>query len=82
MALIWKKRGYFWPTFHILLVTREKTQHKNSFGTYLTYTYFARPIDVFTLPVLQKLRIYHVPFLFGVTPSVDSFSRHYGAITK
>ena len=23
MALIWKK-GYFWPTFHIFLVTREK----------------------------------------------------------
>ena len=25
MALIWKK-GYFWPTFHIFLVNREKLQ--------------------------------------------------------
>ena len=40
-----------------------------------TYTYFA-------LTILQKLQIYHVWFLFGVTPSVDSFSRHFGAINK
>ena len=31
---IWKK-GYFWPTFHIFLVTRES--YKNSFSTYLTH---------------------------------------------
>ena len=39
----------------------------------LTYTYFGRPIDFFALRILQKLRIYHVWFLFGVTPGVDSF---------
>ena len=31
---IWKK-GYFWPTFHIFLVTRES--YKNSFSAYLTH---------------------------------------------
>ena len=47
MALIWKK-GYFWPTFQIFLVTREKFQkflyhisHSH------TYAYFAHPIDLF-----------------------------------
>ena len=34
MALIWKK-DYFWPTFHIFLVTRES--YKNSLSTYLTH---------------------------------------------
>ena len=47
-----------------------------------SYTYFAAPFDLFALPILQKLRIYHVWFLFGVTPGVDSFSRHFGAINK
>ena len=47
-----------------------------------TYTYFAHPIDFFCLPNLQKLRIYHVWFLFGVTPGIDSFLLHFGAINK
>ena len=46
------------------------------------YTYFAHPLDFFTLPSLQKLRIYYVWFLFGMPPGVDSFSRHFGAINK
>ena len=33
-------------------------------------------------PILQKLRIYYVWFLFGVNPGVDSFPRHFGAINK
>ena len=36
-----------------------------------TYTYFAHPIDFF--PILQKLQIYYVWFLFGVTLCVDFF---------
>ena len=30
-------------------------------------TYFAHPIDFFAFSILQKLRMYHVWFLFGVT---------------
>ena len=75
MALI-KKEGYFWPTFHIFLVTSEKTQKFLHQISHLhTYTYIA-------LPILQKLRIYHVWFLFGATPGADSYSRHFGAINK
>ena len=43
-----KKRGIFWPTFHIFLVTREKLQ--KSFSTFLTHIHtciFAHPIDFF-----------------------------------
>ena len=44
--------------------------------------YFAHPIDFFALPILQKIQIYQVWFLFGVIPGVDSYSRHFGTINK
>ena len=47
-----------------------------------TYTYFAHPIDFFALPILKKIRIYQIRFLFGMSPSVDSYSRHIGTINK
>ena len=49
-----------------------------------TYTYFAHPIDFFALPNLKKkkIRIYQVRFLFGMSPGVDSYSRHFGTIKK
>ena len=54
MALIWKK-GYFWATFHIFLVTRDKLQ---KFLQHIphshTYMYFPHPIDFFALPILKK----------------------------
>ena len=60
------------------LVTREKTQ--KFLQDINTYTYFAHPIDFFAFLILHKLRIDHVWFIFNVTPDVDSFSRHFGAI--
>ena len=47
-----------------------------------TYTYFAHPIDFFALPILKKIRIYQIRFLFGMSPGVDSYSRHFGIINK
>ena len=87
MVLIWKKKDYFWPTFHIFLVTGEKTQKfLQHMSCLYTYTYFAQPIDffffflIFDLPILQKLLIYHVCcFFFSVTPGIDSFSHHFRA---
>ena len=82
MALIWKK-GYFWPTFHFFLVTREKLQ---KFLQHIShshpYTYFAHPIDSFALQILKKVQIYRVRFLFSMSPGVDSYSRHFGTINK
>ena len=79
MALI-GKHGFFYLLF-TFLVTRQKTQILSAHIS-LTYTYFAHRIDLFALPILRKLRIYHVWFPFGVTPGVDSLSRHFGAINK
>ena len=57
MALIWKK-GYFWPTFHIFLVTREKLQKFLQQNQHIshsqTYMYFAHPIDFFCLTNFDK----------------------------
>ena len=37
--------------------------------------YFAHPIDFFALPMLKKIRIYQVCFLFGMSLGVDSYIR-------
>ena len=48
-----------------------------------TYMYFAHPIDLFCLTNFEKkIRIYQVWFLFGLSPGVDSLSRHFGTINK
>ena len=48
-----------------------------------TYTYFAHPIDFFfALPIVKKIRIYQIRFLFGVISGVDSYSYHFGTISK
>ena len=52
------------------------------------YTHFARSIFFFffffffALPILQKLRIFHVWFFFSATPGVDSYLRHFGATNR
>ena len=76
MALIWK-RGCFWHTFH-----RKDKKFLQHISHLHTDAYFAHPIDFFALLILQKLQIYLVWFLFGMTPGVDSFSHHFEAINK
>ena len=44
--------------------------------------YFAHPIDFFALPILKKIRIDQVWFLFGVIPGVDSHSHNFETINK
>ena len=63
--------------------TREKIQEfLQHISQTHTYTFFAHPIDFFTLPILKKIRIYQVRFLFGMSPGVDSHSRHFGTTNK
>ena len=51
--------------------------------TYIhTYMYFAHSVDFFALPILKKIQIYQVWFLFGMSPGFDSYSRHFGTINK
>ena len=51
-----------------------------------TYMYFAHPIDLFCLTNFEKqntnLTGIGLWFLFGMSPGVDSFSRHFGTINK
>ena len=56
-------------------------------SAYISLTYihiFAHPIDFFSLTNFEekKIRIYQVRFLFGMSPGVDSYSRHFGTINK
>ena len=39
-------------------------------------------LTFFALPILKKIWIYQVRFLFGMSPGVDSYSRHFGTINK
>ena len=58
---------------------------KNSFSTYLTYiknTNLDHPFDFFALQIFQKIPTYLMWFLFGTTPGVDSYSRHFGAVNE
>ena len=58
---------------------------KNSFSTYLTRIHtriLLTLLTFFALPILKKIRIYQVRFLFGMSPGVDSSSRHFGTINK
>ena len=75
-----------WAIFDLLFIFfSHQGIYKNSFSIYLTrihtcilltlWTYFA-------LPILKKIPIYQVRFLFGMSPGVDSYSRHFGTINK
>ena len=58
---------------------------KKSFSTYLTHIHtriLLTLLTFFALPILKKIRIYQVRFLFGMSPGVDSYSRHFGTINK
>ena len=77
------KKGQFLTYFAHFLVTREKLQKfLRHISHSHTCTYFAHPIDFFALPILKNIRMYQVRFLFGMSPSVDSYLRHFGTINK
>ena len=81
MALIWKK-GLFLTHFSHFLVTRETLQ--KLLQQYLTHKHiFCSPYCLF-LPYQfwKKIQIYLIPFLFGMSPGVDSHSHHFGTINK
>ena len=55
-------------------------------SAHISLTYITRILltllTFFALPILKKIRIYQVQFLFGMSPGVDSYSRHFGTINK
>ena len=78
------KKGLLLTYFSHFLVTREKLQKFLQHISHShTYTYFAHPIDFFCLTNFEKkIRIHQIRFLFGMSPGVDSYSRHFGTIKK
>ena len=57
----------------------------NIFSTYLTHMHICILLTLltfFALPILKKIQVYQVRFLFSVVPGVDSYSRHFGTINK
>ena len=59
--------------------------NKNSFSTYLKHIHIRILLTLltfFALPILKKIQIYQVRFLFGMSPGVDSYSRHFGTMHK
>ena len=79
-----EKRAIFDLLFTFLVITREKLQKFLQHISHLhSYMYFALPIGFFCLTNFEKKnRIYQVWFLFGMSPGVDSYSRHFGTINE
>ena len=79
-----EKKGLFLTYFSHFLVPSEKLQKfLQHISQTHTYTYFANPIDFFCLTNFEKkIRIYQVRFPFGMSPGVDSYSRHFGTINE
>ena len=81
MVLIWK-RAIFDLLFTFFSHQGKLQKFLQHISHSHTYMYFAHPIDFFVLPILTKIWIYQVWFLFGMSPGVDSYSRHIGTINK
>ena len=77
------KKGLILTYFSHFVVTREKLQKSSS--TYLTHIHtriLLTLLTFFALPILKKIQIYQVRFLFGMSPGVDSYSHHFGTVNK
>ena len=77
-----KKRLFLTYFSHFLVTTGKLQKFLLHISQTHTYTYFAHPIDFFCLTNFEKTRIYQVRFLFGMSPGVDSYPRHFGTLNK
>ena len=78
-----EKKGLFLNNFSHFLVTREKLQKSLQHISHShAYTYFAHLIDFFCLTNFEKKNTNLSGFLFGMSPGVDSYSRHFGKLNK
>ena len=50
--------------------------------TYIHTRILLTLLTFFALPILKKIQIYQIRFLFGMSPGVDSYSCHFGTINK
>ena len=79
----WLQKGLFLTYFSHFFSHQEKVKFLQHISHSHTYTYvFCSPYWLFCLTNLEKIRIYQVRFPFGMSPGVDSYSRHFGTINK
>ena len=76
-----EKRAIF-TYFSHFLVTREKLQKFLQHVSHIHTPILLTLLTFFALPILKKIQIYQVRFLFGMSPGVDSYSQHFGTINK
>ena len=78
------EKGLFLTYFSHFLVTRES--YKNSFSTYLKHIHTRILLTLLTFFCLtnfeKNTNLSGIRFLFGMSPGVDSYSRHFGTINK
>ena len=79
-----EKKGLFSTYFSPFFSQQGKVTKIPSAHISLTYIHiFCSPYCLFfALPILKKIRIYQVRFLFGMSPGVNSYSPHFGTINK
>ena len=77
-----EKRAIFDLLFTIFSHQGKVTKFLQHMSHWHTYMYFAHPIGLFLPYQFWKILIYQVWFLFGMSPGVDSYSRHLGTINK
>ena len=61
-------------------VTKIPSAHISN--TYIHTRILLTLLTFFALPIMNKIRIYQVRFLFGMSPGVDSYSRHFRTVNK
>ena len=77
------KKGLFLTYFSHSLVTREVTKIPSALILLIYIHIICSPYWLFCLTNFEKkIQIYQVRFLFGMSPGVDSYSRHFGTIDK
>ena len=86
MALICKKKRLFLTYMyfsHFFSHQRKVTKIPSAYISFTHIHVFCSPYWLF-LPYQfwQKIRIYQIRFLFGMSPGVDSYSRHFGTIDE
>ena len=76
---------FLWPQFFSGNGAAAFPRISRPCSTYLTHIHtriLLTLLTFFALPILKKIRIYQIRFLFGMSPGVDSYSHHFGTINK
>ena len=77
-----EKRAFLTYFSHFSVSRKKLQKFLQNISHSHTYTYFAHPIDFFCLTNFEKNTNLSDTVLFGMSPGVDSYSRHFGTINN